>query len=234
MALRVAVVTPYFTETPEMLRQAHASVLAQTYPCRHILVADGRPKAEVDGWDADHVPLSRNHSDYGSTPAFVGVAVAAFQGFDLVALLDSDNWYREDHIETLVELHQRTGAAFLSTERTLCRRDGSLMAPCPTTDPERFIDMSCMAFVRAAFPLLTYRMCMPDYAQVLNDRVLLHHVKGSGVTRAHSSERTVYYRCGKAGIYELLHEPVPPGVIASPDYRTALDRWVADGHPPLV
>ncbi len=217
-----------------MLRQAHDSVRAQTYPCRHLLVSDGRPKPEVDGWDAEHLVLSRSTGDYGRTPTFVGAAAAAFQGFDLIAILDSDNWYREDHIEILADLHRRTGVAFLSSGRMLCRLDGTVMAPCALTDPERFIDTSCMAFARAAFPLLTYAVTMPAYADDISDRAMLHHVKASGVARAHTDERTVFYRCGKAGIYELLGEPVPPGVVPAPDYKRQFDRWAADGHPPLI
>jgi GT2 family glycosyltransferase len=231
---RVAVVTPYFTESLEMLRLAHDSVLAQTHPCRHILVADGRPKPEVEGWDADHIALSYNHGDYGSTPGLVGAAAAAFQGCDLIAFLDSDNWYREDHVQTVVELHQRTGAAFVSTSRMLCRLDGSLMAPCPTTDPERFVDTNCWAFAREAFPLLTYGVTLPDYAQIINDRCLYQHVLASGVARAHSPKATVFYRCGKAGIYRLLGEPVPPGVVPAPDYAAAFARWAAEGRAPLI
>ncbi len=232
--LQVAVVTPYFAESPEMLRQAHDSVLAQTHPCRHILVADGRPKPEVDGWDVQHIVLARGHDDVGSTPSLVGAAAAAFSGCDLIAFLDSDNWYREDHIQTVVELHQSTGAAFISTSRMLCRLDGSVMAPCPTTDPERFVDTSCMAYAREAFPLLTYGVTLPRYAQIFNDRCNFQHVLASGVSRAHSPEATVFYRCGKAGIYQQLGEPIPPGVTPAPDYDAAFARWAAEGRPPLI
>ena len=234
MSLRVAVVTPYFAETPQMLRQAHDSVLTQTHPCRHVLVADGLPKPEVEDWDAEHIVLGRSAADYGQTPTFVGMAAAAFQGFDLIAVLDSDNWYREDHVQVLVELHRRTGAAFLSTGRMLCRPDSSLIGPCPLTDPERFVDTSCMAFAQPAFGVLTCCVTMPQYAHGISDRVLLHHIKTAGVARAHSPERTVYYRCGKAGIYELLGEPIPPGVVPAPDYQSLFDRWTQDGHPPLI
>jgi len=233
-SLRVAVITPYFGETLPMLRQAHESVLAQTYPCRHILVADGRPKTEVEGWDADHLVLPRSYGDFGSTPTFVGASFAAMQGYDLIALLDSDNWFREDHIERVLELEQSSGAAFLSSGRMLCRLDGSVMAFCPLSDPERFIDTSCMAFTKAAFPLLARLVTMPDYAHGISDRVLYHHILSSGTPRAHCQERTVFYRCGKSGIYELLGEPVPDGVMPPPDYRGLLARWVADGNPPLI
>jgi len=43
--LTVAVVAPYHSEDLAMLRRCHQSVLAQTYPCRHIMVADGLPRS---------------------------------------------------------------------------------------------------------------------------------------------------------------------------------------------
>ncbi len=232
MTPRIAIVTPYYREPLEILRHAHDSVLAQSYPCRHFLVADGRPNPELGGWDADHCVLDRNHADFGNTPRYAGAQRAIEQGYDLIAFLDADNWLREDHAEILAELHRRTGADFLSCGRMLCRPDGSVMAECPLTDPDRFIDTSCMAFARGGFSLLPLWVEMPDYAQAICDRWVLHHVIASGASRAHSPERTLFYRCGKAGIYELLGEPVPPGVGRAPDYRAAFERWAADGHSP--
>ena len=232
MALRVAIVTPYYAEPQAILRQAHDSVLAQTYPCRHIMVADGRPEAEVASWDADHIVLERSHGPFGCMPRFLGAEHALHEGFDLVAFLDADNWLREDHVEVLAELHVRTGADFLSCNRMLCRLDGSVMAPCPLTDADRFVDTSCMAFARGGFPLLSLWVEMPEYAEMICDRWVLHHVIASGASRAHTAERTVFYRCGKAGIYELLGEPVPPGVGPPPGYPAAFERWAAEDHPP--
>ena len=234
MSLRVAVITPYHAEPLEMLRQAHDSVLAQTHPCVHVMVADGLPRREVDDWDALHIVLDRSHGPFGCFPRLVGAERAVAEGFDLIALLDADNWLRPDHVERLVALQAATGADFLTCGRILCRLDGSVMAPCPLTDPERFVDTSCLAYARGAFPLLPYWTQMPGYAQAICDRCVLQHAIASGVSRAHSPEPTVFYRCGKAGIYRLLGEPVPPGVSPPPDYRSAFDRWVAEGHPPLA
>ena len=234
MSLRVAVVTPYHAEPLEMLRQAHDSVVSQSHPCRHIMVADGLPRPEIDGWDALHIVLDRSHGPFGCTPRFIGAQRAVADGFDLIAFLDADNWLRADHAETLVALHAATGAAFLTCGRVLCRLDGSVMAPsCPLTDPERFVDTSCMAYARGAFPLLPHWTELPAYAQAICDRCVLQQAIASGVSRAHSAEQTVFYRCGKAGIYQLLGEPVPAGVSPAPDYSSAFDRWAAEGHQPL-
>ena len=234
MPLRVAVVTPYFTETTQVLRQAHDSVLAQSHPCRHILVADGRPNPAVDGWDAEHIVLPGGLGDFGSTPRFVGAADAVLQGYDMIAFLDADNWLRPDHVQILADLQEKTGAGFLSCGRVLARLDGSILGPCPLTDPDRFIDTSCMAFARPGFGLLRYWVAMPEYGKAMGDRCMLVHVKASDVLRAHTPEQTLFYRCGKAGIYKMLGEEPPPGVIPAPDYQSLFDRWAAEGRAPLA
>ena len=231
--LRVAVVTPYYEESVEMLHHCWQSVAKQTYPCLHVMVADGIPNPVVDDWAVDHIRLPKSHADIGSTPRLIGCYHAIGLGVDLVAFLDADNWYRFDHIETLVDLHAKTGAAFLSCNRMLCRLDGSIMAVCPYTDPEKFIDTSCMMFARDAFHVLANWVLMPSYAHVIGDRVMLHYIKAAAVRRAHSGEPTVYYRCGKEGVYANFGESPPPGVLPVPDYGSAGTRWIADGNPEL-
>jgi hypothetical protein len=232
--MRIAVITPYFKESAAILRQCHSSVVAQTHPCLHVMVADGSPNTELNSWDIDHIRLPRSHGDIGSTPRLIGSYHAIGLGIEAVAFLDADNWYRNDHIATLIALHRRTGASFLSSGRILCRLDGSLMGPCPNTDPEKFIDTSCMMFTREAFFLLANWGLMPAYAHLIGDRVMLHHVKSSAIKTAHSSETSVFYRCMKAGAYKLFGEAAPSGVASVPDYGTAHDKWTADGNPPLT
>jgi glycosyltransferase involved in cell wall biosynthesis len=231
--MRVAVITPYYRERPEFLKQCHDSVAAQSHPCLHVMVADGDPLAELDDWDIDHVKLPQCHADIGSTPRLIGSFHAIGLGVDAVAFLDADNWYRPDHVASMLEMQRATGAGFISSGRMLCRIDGSLLMPCPTTDPECFIDTSCMMLMGAAFPVLANWSLMPSYAHVIGDRVMLQYIKQSGAKRAHSPEPTVFYRCGKDGPYRYLGEPVPPGVVPPPDYGAAVARWIADGHPPL-
>jgi hypothetical protein len=231
--MRVAVVTPYFKESLDILHQCRQSVAAQSYPCHHVMVADGFANPVLDEWEIDHVRLPRSHADIGSTPRLVGSYHAIGLSIDMVAFLDADNWYRVDHIESLVALHRETAASFLSSSRMLCRIDGSIMAPCPQTDPQNFIDTSCMMFTRDAFPVLAQWQLMPSYAHLIGDRVMLHHVKAAKIKRAHSSETSVFYRCKREGIYRRLGEPIPPGVAPMPNYRDAFSKWIADGFPAL-
>ena len=184
---RVAVITPYYKESRAVLEQCHRSVQAQSVPCLHVLVADGHPRAAINRWDAHHVRLPRSHGDIGSTPRLIGSYHAIGLGVDAVAFLDADNWYGPDHIATLLEAMDRDQAGFVSSSRTLCRLDGSVMGPCPLSDPERFIDTNAMLFGRAAFPLLHQWVLMPDYGHLIGDRIMLHH--GQKLRRASPSRR---------------------------------------------
>ena len=232
--MKIAVVTPYFRESRSVLFNCHASVRAQRTHCTHVMVADGFPLGEIDTWELDHVVLPRSHGAFGSTPRLIGSFHAVGLGFDGVAFLDADNWYRLDHMEILLELHRRTGASIITSSRLLCRIDGTVMGRCPTSDGEQFVDTSCMLLMRPAFGLLANWCLMPDYAQVICDRVFWYMAKKSQLACAHSPEPTVYYRCGKTGAYAMMGETPPPGVQPPPDYGTAFRRWIAEGNPPLT
>jgi hypothetical protein len=81
--------------------------MRQSHACLHVIVADGFPREEVVRWPADHVILPREHSDIGSTPRLIGCYHAIGLGYDAVAFLDADNWYRDDHVAALVRLCDR-------------------------------------------------------------------------------------------------------------------------------
>ena len=55
--MQVAVITPYYRESLELLETCHRSVAAQVHECRHVLVADGHPQASLDDWPIDHLCL---------------------------------------------------------------------------------------------------------------------------------------------------------------------------------
>ncbi len=232
--MRIAVVTPYHKEDISILEQCHHSIDAQSIPCTHVMVADGCPSTEVAKWAIEHVVLPRPHNDIGSTPRVVGSFHAIGLKFDGIAFLDADNWYRHDHVASLLELHRRSGASFLTSSRFLCRLDGSIMGRCHMTDGVSFADTSCMLLMRSAFGLISNWCLMPDYTQIISDRVFLFQARAARIGMAHSYEPTVYYRCGKAGNYEHFGETPPAGVKPRPDYEAAFRRWIAEGNPPLT
>ena len=230
---RVAVVTPYFKENIDILKHCHQSIKNQTTRCLHILVADGHPNKTINRWDADHIQLPCSHNDIGSTPRLIGAYHAIGLGIEAITFVDADNWLREDHIEQMILAMDQQQADFVSSSRTLCRLDGSEMGPCPLTDPEKFIDTNCMMLGKAAFPILHQWSLMPNYGHLIGDRIMLHHLKQAKLKRIHINTPSVFYRCGKEGLYRRMNEAIPEGVEARPDYEASFRQWIADGNPPL-
>jgi hypothetical protein len=232
--MNIAVISPYYRETLPVLSTCHRSVRDQSVPCTHVMVADGLPSAEVQSWPVEHLILPRSHNDFGSTPRVVGSFHAVGLGFDGVAFLDADNWYRPNHLQNLLDVHARTGAPFITSSRVLCRIDGSVLTTSNAFESDNFADTSCMLIMRPAFGVLANWVLMPQYAQPISDRVFLHLARQSGTKIAHSPEPTVHYRCVRSDIYEMLRETPPPGARPPADYETAFSRWEADGHPSLL
>jgi hypothetical protein len=224
--LRVAVVTPYHRESPEMLWHCHHSVQTQKYPCTHFLVADGHPAAAVAGWPAEHIILSRAHGDNGNTPRAVGSLSARNLGYDAVAYLDADNWYYPEHIESMVGLHRKTGAPVCTASRTIHRMDGSLMyADVNECDGRRFVDTSCMFFTRAAFPLLPIWAMMPPQLGPICDRVIWLSIMARKFPTAHNSQPTVAFRTQYEAHYRGAGEAVPPGAKSNSESTGQARRW---------
>ena len=209
--MKVAVVTPYYRETDEVLRTAMDSVRNQTYPdCRHYMVADGFPNPLVDAYGAYHIRLPTAHGDTGNLGRCIGAFAAISAGVDAIAFLDADNWYRPDHISRMAALHGKTGAVVCTSGRSIHRQDGSLLRDrCRENDGERFADTSCLFFTRPAFDLLSlWGLQQPEYGAI-GDRLVWRAIRRRGVSRAHDPEPSVAFRTQYAPHYR--NEPAPSG-----------------------
>ena len=225
-ALRVAVVTPYCTEAPEVLAQCHASVVAQTHPCTHILVADGSPSAVAATWDAQHITLPRRHADFGDTPRAIGAMSAMAQGFDAIAFLDGDNWIAPDHVATMAALHAETGAQVVIAARTLHRLDGSLLrASGEAGDGTEHVDTNCLFVTSAAFRTLPFWAMIPKRLHYAGDRMVWSAIQALGYKIARATKPTVAYRTGHRVHYEEQGEEPPPNAKETTGVREALRWW---------
>ncbi len=224
--MRVAIITPYYREPLEVLRQCHESVLRQTYPCTHFMVADGCPNLEVSQWSIEHIVLSKPHGDVGDTPRGIGSLSAASQGYDAVAYLDADNWYYPDHVECMVALHRQSGAAVCTASRSIHRLDGSLMyADRHECDGRTHVDTNCYFITRAAFGVLPVWVLMPKQLAAVGDRVFWHSVLSRGLTCSHHFRPTVAYRTQWQVHYHAVREPAPPGTKTNDENTGAAIRW---------
>lgn len=233
---KVAIVTPYYDDPVKWIERCHESVLAQSYPATHILVADGKPNREVERWHARHITLPHRHCDFGDTPRAIGAVDAVGCGYDAIGFLDADNWLDEEHVEACLELAQRKKASFVSTGRYLCHLNGRVMGVCGNCDGETFVDTSSMFFTGSALPLVYQWNQMPWYYHPICDRVMLNKIKRSGVPCAHLDRPTVYYRVSQPSLYQLLGEEVPEGAQHDVESaRNAIDLWQQEhGGPGML
>lgn len=208
--MRVVVVTPYYREDIEVLRQCHESVIGQSHPCTHLMVADGHPKAEIADWPVQSIVLPHPHGDVGNTPRAIGSLCAMNSGFDAIAYLDADNWYYPNHIEAMVTLHEVTGAAVCTAGRSIHRMDGSLMyVDDRENDGNRHVDTSCLFLTRKAFRMTPLWATMPQELGPNGDRVFWQALCSKGLPKAHNPEPTVAFRTQYDVHYQNLGEEPP-------------------------
>lgn len=209
--MRIAVVTPYYKEDDAVLRQCHDSVLAQTVPCTHVLVADGFAKPVVDEWDVRHMVLPDGHRDGGNIPRVLGGVSALNHGFDAVAFLDADNWYQPDHLERMIDLHHATGAAVCTASRSMHRFDGTFMFDDDKNDGRTHVDTSCYFLTRAAGGVLARWGLIPRGLADIVDTIYWQTILGARLDHAHQVTPTVCYRTPYEADYLRMGEVMPPG-----------------------
>jgi len=224
--VRATVITPYYLEPLEVLRNCYESVLSQTFPCTHFMVADGHPCEEVSSWAVEHIILPKPHHDLGNTARGVGSMSAMNQGYDAVSFLDADNWYYPNHIESMINLHRQTGAAVCTASRTIHRWDGSLMyADVHECDGKRHVDTNCFFMMRPAFRVLPIWMMMPTPLGPVGDRVIWQSIVARRIPCAHNPEPTVAFRTQYQVHYSNLGEPAPPGAKSNADSTGIAMMW---------
>ena len=217
MSARIAVVTPYFRETRDVLWQCHRSVRDQQdaswdFRVEHFLIADGHPLAEIDDWSASHVRLPSAHGDNGNTPRGVGSLLAKSDGYDFIAYLDADNWFHAGHLASLLALHRQTGSPICSALRTFHGPSGERLAISETDeDALRHVDTSCLLIHRSSFDLIGVWLDMPRKLSPICDRVFLAAILHRQRSVQSTGQRSVAFRTQYASHYRAAGAPVPPG-----------------------
>jgi glycosyltransferase involved in cell wall biosynthesis len=227
--MRVAVVTPYFREPDDVLKQCLDSVSAQAVPVTHILVADGFPKDWAARAVGRHVTLpGQGHGDNGNLARAVGSAIAMAEGYDAIALIDADNWFRPDHVSSILALHQKTGAALCTSGRSIHRMDGSLLrADDAESDGVNFVDTSCLLYLKPAFALLPLWGLMPRKFGPICDRIMWAAVQSRKIGTAHSGLPTMAFRSCYCNHYKEAGEMPPPNCKVLSEVQELVADWNA-------
>lgn len=235
--MTIAVVTPYYREPLEVLRQAHDSVRGQTADdVVHIMVADGHPRPEVDDWPVHHIRLPAAHGDNGNTPRGLGMKAAVEDlGAQTVAFLDADNWFEPTHIEQLSTALRDTGADVATSGRCIRALDGSVLLPRgETRDGQSHHDTSALMVTgpaRLSWPLW---LDMPRPLSPICDTVYWYGLLYAGCVFTHVDAPTLNFQSHYMNHYIRAWtegqstEPVLP---STPQRQAQSGRRTLDTYP---
>lgn len=224
--LQIAVVTPYFKESDDVLERCMGSVRRQSHPATHILVADGHPRELVDRAGVRHLRLDRAHGDAGNAARGLGGLLAVAEQFDAIAFLDADNWFDETHVATCLATAQASPQQpdFAVARRRLRRADGSVLAESVGQDDRGHVDTSCLFLLRPSFHVAARWAAMPKALHLVGDRVFLKMLLAEGLRAVRCAETTVNYVCTWQSAY--LEQKEAPPADAKPDPDPAdFTRW---------
>jgi glycosyltransferase involved in cell wall biosynthesis len=195
----VSVVTPTWGRHAELTGRAIPSVQAQTYEhVEHVVVSDGpdpQLRELLDGQDvpglrflelSEHDPAAR----WGHWARLAGIEAA--KG-DLIAYLDDDNAYRENHLAVLVDVLVTTGADFAYSRMQVRGSWGDPRYVVGAKPPQYGqIDTSLIVHRRELLTVGTWEQSLPSIDWDLADR----WVRG-GARWAFSPETTADYYLGQ-------------------------------------
>ena len=207
--MKIAIVTPYYQESVDILNRCHDSVLSQTHAdCHHIMVADGDPHPAIKHWNnTEHITLPKPHTDAGATPRAIGAISAFSRGYNAVAFLDADNTYEPNHISMMKNLLE--GHDVVTATRDIYTQDGrKLYTDRIESDGNTFCDTNCLFLSPNVLHLLLYWVVPAEY-RLWSDRNFWAAITQSGAKRVHYDTPTVNYYSRWAWHYEQAGESPP-------------------------
>ncbi len=192
--MRIAVVTPYYKESIEVLRRCHESVLAQGEDVVHYMVADGHPNPELDSWKIRHIVLPVNFANYGVVPRGVGAITAFAEGADAVGMLDADNWLEPGHGAQISKLMEGEPELIFAMRRILFPDGDELYKELGNeVIDDRIYDTNCLVLTRKASYLAAIWSMFPRQFGVGEETPLFRIVKAMSLKVAYASKPTVCY-----------------------------------------
>lgn len=209
---KVAVVTAYAKESLETLQKCIASVRGQTVSCVHILVADGFANdviAQQSGENLLHIALPEN---IGFNQCGVGVELAFAMGFEAVAILDADNWYEPDHIETsLISINDKNADVVFAKRKVIFPDGEVLSVEDPQDNTGAFADTNCMVLTNKVAALTPIWLMWPKVFGAGEDRAVSICTRMLNFNVLMNPHETVWYQTNWAHHYKLQNKkPVAP------------------------
>jgi hypothetical protein len=211
MRLLPAVVTS--TIGRDCLMEAIESVARQTRPARHYIFIDG-PEVEEKARNVIEqsnlaenttiIPLPNNTGKNMYTCSRINAMAAYMITEDVILFLDDDNWYEEDHVETVVGLMEKFNLDWSCSLRNIVEDDGSFACAdeCESLGllknhaGQYHVDTSCLALRTD----IAQKMASFWQHQKWMDRVVLRAIVEAKFKGGCTGKATMNYRLSKDGL----------------------------------
>jgi hypothetical protein len=222
--MTVAVITPYYKESSEILRRCRASVAAQTVRCQHYMIADGFPQDWVDDEsNVTHLKFAHAHADDGNTPRGIGALLAASEGADQIYFLDADNFIDADHVETCLDTAQNNpDCKYITARRRLVFPDGT---PADIPEEDHLVDTSCLFMLPGTFHLFSHFILQPKQMSPVCDRIFFAMLRYNKLKSAACKKVTVTFTTNYLVHYNFLRKPAPSNARRSTETRQLSEWW---------
>lgn len=195
--MKIAIITPYCKESVDQIKECHLSVISQKVDAdiTHFLIADGFPLDEINSWDAKHIILSDCHNDFGNTPRGIGGLLADTEGYDFISYLDADNWFHENHLNSMLEEWVKNKNPIICCFRSFHKVNGEeLLINESDENALMHVDTSCFLINRISFDILDIWLKTPKKLCGICDRVFYAAIKWKEYKISFTKKRSVAYR----------------------------------------
>ena len=223
---RIAIVTGYYKEEPQLLQRCMRSVRQQTVVADHIMVADGFPQDWIDSMDVRHIRLDRKHGDYGGTPRGVGSLLVIAEDYDAIGFLDADNYLEPNHLELGLQAARGVpDCDFVIAQRYFRRPDQTILEI--VDEPlDQHVDTNCFLFLPGSYHAVIGFAIIPRQLSAIGDRIFYSALKSRNLCSAVIPAKTVNYNCLWASVYAAVGEVPPPCAKPNVDNGPLCD-WIS-------
>jgi hypothetical protein len=209
--MKIAVISAYYKEEPELLERCLNSVKDQTVKCDHFFISDGHPQEWLKNSGVRHIELGKSHNDYGNTPRGIGAQIAISEGYEAICFLDSDNWYDKNHVEhclesALLKYPNILECDYVIAKRRLCRPNLTIMN---INEEPGHVDTNCFFFLPGSYYLIPYWNLMPKEFSNVGDRIFTQKITSSNLNFSINKINTVNYLNLWESTYHAIGE-IPP------------------------
>lgn len=223
--MKIAVITPYFSEPLAILKRCHESVKRQRdleeHSVTHFFIGDGQGLDALDDLaGVRHIRLGVSHNDNGNTPRATGGLCALNEGFHAICYLDADNLYDSLHVSSVIHCHEDSRSEAIFSSRYSFFPNGDCYDFSETDrDEDRIrshVDTSCISLFGSARRAVALWSEMPASLGPVCDRVFFQYLV-SNHSCSWTDQKTVFFETWYSGHFSRAAIPEP---------------WTAKGIPP--